>query len=439
MEKEKMKEVMKTLRKLVLIVGLGLVWLPIAARASEADVLLNKLVEKDILTASEAQEVRNEMSPELASHDKDMEEKLKKAGAEWAQKISINGDIRLRNETRDRTSGNVGFQRIRFRLGVKAKVSDNLEVGARFATGGQAGGIKVKSDMGTDLIGSSDPVSTNQTLSDTFAKKNFNLDQAYIKYSPETSIGTLAIWGGIFDNPFVATSLVWDGDLTFGGAALQWSKTVGPAQPFLNGGVFPIDSGAMGSDNPAMYGTQIGVTLKPMWATGVEAIDNISLKTAVAHYDFSNVVASTTLPNSQQGNTVGTFRELNPYVEITSQGFDGLPITLWGDWVKNTATPDQKNGSQFGIRIGKATTPWDIKKGWELGYFTQEIESNAAHDAFVDSDFGGGGTNRKGKVGYLTFATLKNSTATVKYLDADQITGTASHEKRIQVDWVTKF
>ncbi len=389
---------MKRLKQWVLVGVLGLVLLPVATWAGETDVLLNKLVEKHILTSSEAQEIRNE-----------------------AQKISINGDMRLRHESRERTSGDVSLQRIRFRLGMKAKVSDPLEVYARFATGSQAGGIRVGTSTGI-----SDPVSTNQSLSDTFAKKNFNLDVAYIKYSPETSIGSLAILGGIFDNPFSATSLVWDSDLTFGGTAFQWSQTFGPAQPFVNGGIFPIDSGASGSDNPNLYGAQVGVTLKPIWATGIALFDNVVFKAAVAHYDYANV----------DGNP---FRELNPYVEITSQGFNGVPVAIWADLAENTASSSQAKGSQFGVKIGKATTPWDTKRGWELGYFTQELEANAVFSAFADSDFGGGGTNRKGNVAYLTFATLKNSNATVKYLNADQIIGSASHDKRIQVDWMTKF
>ena len=408
--------------KRVFAIGAVVVYgFPAMAWASEVDALLGKLVEKGLLTSSEAQEVRNDMSQELApSRDK--------------ERVSFNGDMRVRNEYRDRTNtADVNRQRIRFRLGMKANVTDQLEVGARFATGSQPG----------DITGGSDSVSTNQTLSDTFAKKNFNLDQAYVKYSPETPVGSLAIWGGIFDNPFVATPMVWDPDVTFGGAALQWSKPFGQVQPFVNGGMFPIDSDSnsgFGVDNPTLFGIQGGATFKPGLATGMEVLDNMSVKTALGYYDYTNAVKNAVI-NTQAGNTSAAedFNELNPYFEVASQAFGGMPVAFWTDWVNNTAAPEQASGYQFGVRLGKATTPWNLKKGWEAGYFYQRLDADAAFDAFADSDFGDGGTNHRGNVWYVTLATLKNSTATLKHFNADEVNGAKSHEGRLQVDWMTKF
>ncbi len=407
---------------------------PALTSASEVDALLNKLVQRGLLTASDAQEVRSEMNPGVAGHEKDTEAQLRKGGPEWAQRVSLNGDLRVRNEFRDRSNASdVNRQRIRFRLGLKAKVTDQLEVGARLATGSTPG----------DQNEASDPVSTNQTLSDTFAKKSVNLDQAYVKYSPDNPLGLLNVWGGIFENPFVASSLVWDSDVTFGGAALQWSQTYGPVQPFLNGGIFPIDSDSnsgYGVDNPTLFGIQGGLTFTPGLATGAEILDHVNMKTTLGYYDYTNVVKNAII-NTQAGNTAAAedFNELNPSVEIASQAFGGVPLAFWTDWVNNTSAPEQASGYQFGVRIGKATTPWDLKNGWEAGYFYQRLDADAAFDAFVDSDFGGGGTNHKGNVMYVTLATLKNSTASLKYYNADEVKGAKSHEDRLQVDWVTKF
>ncbi|MBI3320061.1 MAG: hypothetical protein HYZ89_05700 [Candidatus Omnitrophica bacterium] len=57
------------MRRWVLIGAVALSGLPGVAWASEADAILNKLVEKGILTASEAQEVRNEVNPELTKQE----------------------------------------------------------------------------------------------------------------------------------------------------------------------------------------------------------------------------------------------------------------------------------------------------------------------------------------------------------------------------------
>ena len=424
---------MSTWRRWLVVGALVAGGLPEVARASEMDVLLNKLVEKGILTAGEAQEVRHDMEPELAAKDQALEDQLKQAGPDWAQRIALNGDLRLRNEYRDRTdASDANRQRIRFRLGMQAAVTEQLEVGARMATGSAPG----------DLTEGSDPVPTNQTLSDTFAKKHFNLDQAYVKYSPTLPPEALqaTVWGGIFENPFVATPFIWDPDLTFGGAAVQLAYALGPVEPFLNGGIFPIDADGFGTDTPSLWAVQGGIAVTPGLTTGVEVLDRMRLKTALAYYDYRNTVKNAVI-NTQAGNTAAAedFNELNPSVELASTAFGGTPIALWTDWVHNTAAPAQANGFQVGMRLGKATVPWDLRQGWELGYFYERLGADAAFDAFVDSDFGGGGTNHQGHVWYLTLAALRHSTIGLKYFHVEEVRGAKSHEDWLQTDWVTQF
>jgi hypothetical protein len=98
--------------------------------------------------------------------------------------------------------------------------------------------------------------------------------------------------------------------------------------------------------------------------------------------------------------------------------------------------------------VGKATVPWSLTKGWEAGYMFERLEPDAAFDEFVDSDFGGGGTNRRGNVIWVTLATLKNSTFGAKYFfkqDTLKNFGSGAsltrefREDRLQLDWVTKF
>jgi hypothetical protein len=130
----------------------------------------------------------------------------------------------------------------------------------------------------------------------------------------------------------------------------------------------------------------------------------------------------------------------------------GVPVALFGDVVKNLAAEvagdGDNRGYAFGLKVGKATTPWSLTKGWEAGYMFERLESDAVYDEFADSDFGGGGTNRRGNVAWITLATLKNSTFGAKcFFRQDLLTNTGSgsslaqafREDRIQLDWVTKF
>jgi len=405
-----------------------------AQAASEVDILLDTLVEKNILTNVEAGTIGQEITEsKKAGSGTAAKEVLPKD----AQRLTLSGDVRLRNEYRDRSNANNGNrQRLRFRLGMKADVSEQLEVGARLVTGGAAG----------DLNEASEPVSTNQTFSDTFAKKNFNLDTAYVKYMPSIPVEGLqtTILGGMFESPFVSTPLVWDGDLAFAGAATQVAYTAGPVTPFLTLGVFPIDSDGFGTDNPNLWAVQGGLTFAPGLATGTEVLDRLKVRTALAYYDYQNV-QNHAIINTQSGNSNGAgsvtskdFNELNPLIELSSSAL-GVPVALWSDFVTNTHASAQDSGYQFGLKLGKAGKPFSLTEGWEAGYFYERLEADAVFDGFADSDFGGGGTNKQGHAYWLTLAALKNSTIGARFINAKEVKGAKAHENRVQVDWVTKF
>lgn len=415
-------------KRSVLVVALMAMSLPGIAQSSEVEILMNKLVERGILSSVDAEAIRTEIAQSKTENNTQL---AKDIVPQWTQRISLGGDLRLRNEYRDRSNNSDGNrQRIRFRLGMKADVSPELQVGARFVTGSAPG----------DLNESSDPVSTNQTMSDTFAKKNFNLDHAYVRYSPETPLGSVKAWGGLFDNPFLGTSLVWDQDLSFAGAAIQLSHGWGPVAVVANSGIFPIDSDGFGVDNPALFGVQGGLIVTPELKTNLEVIDHLKVTSVLSYYDYTNSVKNP-LVNTQGGNTASAedFNEVNPYLEVSSMVFGGMPVSFWTDFVNNTAAPEQATGYQFGLKLNQAKTPWSLTDGWEVGYFYERLDAEAAFDGFVDSDFGGGGTNHQGNVWWVNVATLKNSTAGLKFFHAKEVKGAKNHEDRIQMDWATKF
>ena len=157
-----------------------------------------------------------------------------------AQAVDWNwkGDIRYRyqseiqqdqNHSRDR-------HRLRVRFGVSPWINEELSAGLRLATG------------------SSETTSRNQTLDDGFAPKDIRLDEAYINYHPMFFDGDVNLLLGKREGKstiFMEKDLVWDGDLTFEGATLQYGKDVSGKQKDGFGavvGYYALDEFKTGQD-----------------------------------------------------------------------------------------------------------------------------------------------------------------------------------------------
>lgn len=419
---------MGALRRWLLVGALSLGCFPGAAWASvEVDMLLDKLVEKGVLTRQEAADLRSEVAEFKDASNKQL---AKEIVPKWAQNISMSGDLRLRHESfwRD-TDPDRHRERVRLRLGLKGSISEQLEAGVRLATG-------------TNL----DPVSTNQSAQDIFDKKDFFVDQAYLKFSTKGlgpwEMVPLTVWGGKFDNPFTYTSLVWDGDLTPEGIAASVTPTWGPVGLFATGGLFPIDEINADAEDPLLFGSQAGLT----WAVAKDAseewLKNLKVKTAIGYYDYKNLESTFDNSSSNFGNTrhPGNATLLYDFDEVDLLGelstvVMGKPVALWADYVKNAAVAKSDEGFQLGAKVGKADRPL----AWEAGYFWQRLEADAVVGQFTDSDFGDGGTNRDGHVFHATLGTLKNSTLGFKWFVTEAISGPDSSIDRLQVDWVSKF
>jgi hypothetical protein len=425
------------MRRWLLIGALVTGCLPGAAWASvEVDLLLDKLVQKGVLSREEAAELRGEMAEFKEASNKQL---AKEIVPKWTQNITMSGDMRLRTEHFWRDPGTSNSktrnrQRARLRVGAKAKVTDQLEAGFRLATG-------------TNL----DPVSTNQTAADIFDKKDLFIDQMYLKYA--TLGGPLealpaTVWTGKFENPFFYTPLIWDGDLTFEGAAVTIAPTYGTVSPFFTAGVFPIDELNPNGEDPTLWGAQIGTGWNVAPNATEEWLKFLNVKGGLAYYDYKNLKHGIdTVSSNRFGNTAnaqlsaaGTtvfqhdYNLLNLLGEINTQ-IASKPVKLYADYVKNTYLADDDEGFQLGFRVGKAEKPW----AWEGGYFYQRLEPDAVLGQFSDSDFGDGGTNRSGHVYYASIGTLKNSTLGFKWFVTEEIEGSDLGIDRLQMDWVTKF
>lgn len=462
-------------------------------------------------------EIREQIKQEVLAQAKNERWAAPNAVPSWLDSIKWEGDLRLRYQVDDFAHGNAtaqdyayeswedamfwvgGFQnvdpnaitraadmakvnsagiatansnekreryRLRARIGMLAKISDDWSGGIRLATGS-----------------ATDRVSTNQTLGQDWNKYTLSVDRAYLKYDPAE---WLSISGGRIPNPWFSTDLVWDEDLNFEGMAATWKPVFnnGAIKPFLTVGAFPIkEENPPASSGRWMHGVQAGsqwdISANTRLKFGLawygfkdfegqvendSALDALTFEPAAAsygQYEYSSKLR-------QKGNTLfrtnasqdrgkvsywglaSKFRPINLTASLDLAQFDPVHVILTGDWVKNTAfdraeiasrtagrlnlTDGKDNGYQYKLTVGMPKLK--DARDWQVSAAYRYLGSDAVVDAFTDSDFGGGGTNLKGYTLGLQYAVDRNAVVGLRWLSADQIesfTGNPNHKFSLDV------
>jgi hypothetical protein len=395
-------------KRLSLLMALMLILaqLPMAF-AEERKSLKELLFEKGILTKDEAANVQ--------------ETKFSK----WIDRITLSGDFRLRHESfmkdpaKDRHR-----QRFRLRIGPEIKIND-FTLGIRLASG------------------TGEQVSTNQSFDNFFNQKPIFIDRAYLQWK---GMGWLILTGGCMPNPFFTiytTDVVWDDDLNPEGFAENFMFKVSDSlNLFANLGQFILDEDSGFNRDQWLFGEQVGAH--------VTFTKETKASLAVAYYDYTNATINSFGQTAvQAGNTrvsatdptlVNPFRVLDLTGELSTT-VGSLPISLQADFVKNTAntTTGEDKGYQIGLKLGKASDPHT----WELAYFYKLLETDATVADHADSDFGDGGTNRKGHILWGAYNLTKGLQFKTKFFrtkveNASLPPGTDDID-RLQVDLSMKF
>ncbi len=411
--------------------------------AGETDLLLQKLVEKGVLTGSEAQEMKVQM-----------QEQTKKAIAEgthptlpsWVQTIKWKGDFRLRYQM-DRSKDNSGARtdrhrgRVRLRLGVDAKVNDKLMVGVGMATG--------TSDVSS--TNKDRARSTNQSFDNSFSKHPINLDYAYAKY---TAANWLSVIGGkmqLKDAIWEPGDLIWDTDITPEGVVFDLNKRIDSGLSlWMKSGVFILDEVSSGNDDPYMTRIQPGIDVK--------LSDSISMKAAFSADYFA--VKAHALDNSANSNTgsisgtnlarpTGNFFTLNPALEVNCKSplkglgirFLDVPnVKLFGEYVENIAdmrVDDNLSGYMFGFGFGAEKIAG--KGDWQVLYSFGRLERDAVLDLLPDSDRYEGQTNMRAHEVQFQYGLGKNTYLSLDVYSAQSLSKPRNPTTLYQVDWNMKF
>lgn len=399
--------------------------------AGEVDILVQKLVEKGILSPQDAKEilkeVKEEAKKERAAVVKETAEAIKKDGdvglaevPKWVRKTKLKGDLRLRYQLTDR-SRKPDRQRGRYRLrvGFLTEITDKLDVGFGLATGGN------------------DPRSTNQTLTNSFESPDIRLNYAYARYKP---FSWLTLIGGKFKNPLWRPSdLLWDTDINPEGISAMMDYPVGSSVSlFLNTGLWLIDERKCDENDPVMFVAQPGYKLK--------LGNNAYLKNAVAFYQFDNV-KGTTLDHSSETNTLRKWKDVLRHdfdaYSISAELGIKMPLDLvpffavLGSYVNNRTISSEDEGHLIGFKMGDKKVK--KKYQWQIKAMYRRLERDAWLDIFPDSDAYSGETNVKGYEVVLQYGLLDNVSLALDYYFMKRIRGKSLSESLLQADLNVKF
>jgi polyhydroxyalkanoate synthesis regulator phasin len=444
------------------------------ARAEDkGDALLDLLIKKGTITQEEAAQVKTEWDKQLAAA---IEKQDKTKVAKWIDEMKWYGDLRLRAEffdNEDQTS-TIDRWRYRFRLrfGLETKFQDWATLGLRVATGGE------------------DPVSSNQSFQDTFSRKPIGIDLAYVTLQPPRCEG-FKLTGGKMNNPIwqssVSSPLVWDHDVTPEGIAEQLAWKFGDKKQhrlFANFGQFVLDEVSGDSNDPYLLEFQAGAEAKlgrvKFTAAGgyyqTVNLDGMGVASGSQPAAAATPGAQSTSPNrgnatAQPGGAGTTLFYLDDFqvvygraeaaLTVSEKPLLGTPcvLTLSGEYAHNLAGAYEKLSGSTQTLSPDQTDGWAVqaafggnkKKGeWQVAYQYKYLEADATWDAITDSDFGLGGTDRKGhivKASYnvrdwwqLGFAAFITEKISARPNSGENTRGLRGEELlRIQMDSAFKF
>jgi Putative porin len=347
-----------------------------------------------VLAAQTPASGKNETADQTQRH---VEELYKRFGA-----LRLSGDLRFRYEA----FRNQGFDallaspdrnrlRVRARLALDGTINKNFDWGLKLATG-----------IFTD------PITTNQTLTDFYERKPFALERAFIRYDSKGDHAGVQLVAGKFEPTFRRTQMVWDDDVNVEGASeAVYFKSRSPLrQVKLVAFELPFNEVSAGKDG-VLYGGQV--------QTDWQFTSKLSANANVAYYDWnhadqivtalgalatqvnggiSNGAGTTGNQNGALGTTnrlirnaagqpvgfLASFNLVDFLGNLTWQATGRFPVGFVFDYVHNATgrVRDEKDGYWFGGQVGQLKEKGD----WLFGYYFTRIEQDAVLVPFNFSD-----------------------------------------------------
>jgi hypothetical protein len=242
------------------------------------------------------------------------------------------------------------------------------------------------------------------------------------------------------------SDLIWDSNVNPEGAGAAYAIRGDTVDFDMNGGYLWITENPAG-DDAMLYTGQAMATVKPS--------KNAHLLAGAGLYCYTNLRGAGMLYNEQSyGNSVTDrnaalagqpdykpdlvyaedYREIEGFVEA---GFDpGVPVTVYGQYVVNTAADTENTGWLAGISVGRARAV----NSAEVGYNYRHLEKDAAVGLYTDIDSNGGGTNFDGHKIYLRYQAAKAlQFALITMFSKKDPDGANLSFSRVEFDILVKF
>lgn len=327
--------------------------------------------------------------------------------ADWASKVSLKGDVRLRFQAQKNDPG-LGRRRgrVRYRLGIVAQPTSGWEVGAGLASG------------------SSDLRSTNQSFDSTFSSKGINMDYAYAQYKLNDQFKAI---GGKFkfaNYLYTASDLMWDSDINPEGFSVNFTHNSELGSTFANSGIWLLEENGSSVQDPHMIYGQIGQRF---------GSDSVFGTLAGTFYNISDnpVLGSFMTEGINSDPNFGEIFSLSGEIGHRDLFGNGVRTSIVAEWVTNSdTTTSEDTGYLIGVKAAKGS--------WSLAYNYADLAQNAWPDIFPDSDRFDGLTGTKGHEVALTYAVMSNVAVGIDFYSVENEVLNLD-QNLIQLDLNVKF
>ncbi|QJD30269.1 putative porin [Methylococcus geothermalis] len=470
---------------------------------------------KDEIRAEVRKELKDEVVKEVKANAKQEKWGVPAALPDWVNRFKLFGDFMVRSENQffgssnrpntyfnwpainaaggitqlgdpyRNTTNDFNLWKLRMRLGLEAKITDELQAQIRLTTSNQYS-----------------PISTNQVMGQYGTGYQVQLDRAFLQYDYLDDKGQdwVTLWAGRMANPWFSTDNTFDPDLNFEGFSgtfrfpfghdynaeviayhvvstagrqqFNWGYTK-PNEAYLTLGAFPLEQ-------DTLFGAS-----KYLWAAqgGMDYLFNRNnrFKIGVAYYDYNNTQArrdplgSTkydwTAPQFfTQGNSLARIsNDLNSSTEprlvglaskfeifdVTATydytGFYPQHVMLIGSYSHNFGFDQQQIYNTLGEDLQPRTNAFEARfevgepniqrfGDWNVWLAYKYLEADSVLDAFTDSNFHAyGGTNAKGWELAGNYAIANNTWLGLNWLSSSVISGPTYNVNTLLIDLNARF